>query len=315
MSLPRPHVSMIVCTRNRREPLEDCLASIERAAKAAPDVDLEIIVVDNGSEDGTGEFLATVAKTSSRPFKAVQEGRTGLSIARNAALRIARGSILAFTDDDCQLSETYFEELVKRYSNDDRPKVRGGRVELGDQGDASITIKLENAAQAYDPRHAPGGFVHGCNMTMHGTVPELIGAFDEDFGAGGALCAAEDTDFVVRAHLAGIPVEYVPDMAVVHHHGRRKRDEIRAVQSAYSFGDGGLIVKYWRKAPWLRRHFAWTFRSALREFGGGPLFNASLRLSHWPLVISGVRGALAYGSRRAARHSAGVFRRIGAPFS
>jgi GT2 family glycosyltransferase len=45
--------------------------------------------------------------------------------------------------------------------------------------------------------------------------------FDERFGAGTNIPAGEDTDYIYRAYLADVTIEYVPDMAVFHHHGRK----------------------------------------------------------------------------------------------
>jgi len=63
-----------------------------------------------------------------------------------------------------------------------------------------------------------GGFILGCNMAMQRIVFDKLGPFDERFGAGAVFKSGEDTDYVLRAYFAGIPVEYVPDMVVYHFH-------------------------------------------------------------------------------------------------
>jgi len=128
-------------------------------------------------------------------------------------------------------------------------------------------------------------------MTMHRDVAARIGPFDERFGAGGALRSAEDTDYLVRAMLAGMAVEYVPDMTIFHHHGRRDRMAIDRLHRDYHFGNGALCLKHLRRAPWLLRHFYWAVRAAMRELVGGPRFDQDLKLSHWPIVLMNLAGA------------------------
>ncbi|TIP38564.1 MAG: glycosyltransferase family 2 protein, partial [Mesorhizobium sp.] len=96
---------------------------------------------------------------------------------------------------------------------------------------------------------------------------------------------------LVRAMLAGMAVEYVPDMTIFHHHGRRDRMAIDRLHRDYHFGNGALLLKHFRRAPWLLRHFYWAARAAMRELVGGPRFDQELKLSHWPIVLMNLAGA------------------------
>ncbi|RUY36101.1 glycosyltransferase, partial [Mesorhizobium sp. M7A.F.Ca.CA.002.07.1.1] len=219
------------------------------------------------------------------------EPRPGLAAARNAGLTRARGRVLVFVDDDCALHRDYLRDLERHYASGEQWLIRGGRVELGDARDLPFTIKRSWARERLTPDVHPGGFVLGCNMTMHRDVAARIGYFDERFGAGGPLRSAEDTDYLVRAMLLGIAVEYVPDMTIFHHHGRRDRKAIEKLHRDYSLGNGGLCLKHVRHAPWLLRHFYWAARGAFRELAGGPAFDRELNLPHWPIVAMNLLGA------------------------
>jgi len=162
--------------------------------------------------------------------------------------------VLVFIDDDCKLDRDYLRDLERHYRSGEKWLIRGGRVELGDARDLPFTIKRCEARERLTPAVHPGGFVLGCNMTMHRDVAARIGPFDERFGAGGPLRSAEDTDYLVRAMLLGMPDEYVPDMTVLHHHGRRDRKSIDRLHRDYSLGNGALCLKHVRHAPWLLRH-------------------------------------------------------------
>lgn len=298
---PAPRVSFIVCTRDRAEALEACIRSIESACRSHPAVTSELVVVDNGSTDNTPEHLASIAAAADITMILLREARPGLAVARNTGLQRARGQILIFIDDDCEIDRNYLSDLEQHYAASERLVLRGGRVELGNSRDLPFTVKLSPVSERLIRRVHPGGFVLGCNMTMHREVAALVGAFDERLGAGAPMQSAEDTDYVLRAFQLGIPVEYVPDMTVYHHHGRRTRRAIEKLHRSYSFGNGGLYVKHARNATWLLRHFYWTVRSACMEPFGGPMFNPEVGLSHWPIVFMNLLGAFKFAGLLLAR--------------
>lgn len=287
----QPLASFIVCTRNRASSLKTCIASIQAASQFLAASMVELVIIDNGSTDGTWDYLAKIAAASRIRVTRVAEPRPGLAIARNAGLQHARGRILVFIDDDCELHPDYLRELERHYGDGGKCVIRGGRVELGDPEDLPFTIKCSPVRERFTRAVHPGGFVLGCNMTMHREVAASVGLFDERFGAGGPLKSAEDSDFLLRAYLLGIEVEYVPDMTVLHRHGRNALEAVETLHRDYSLGNGGLCLKHIRQAPWLLLHFWWTVRSACGELVGGPLFNSELRLSHWPIVFMNLRGA------------------------
>lgn len=293
-SSQEPFASFIVCTRNRAEALETCIRSIETACGVQAAVRWELIVVDNGSTDDTPERMARIVSASPLAITHLVERTPGLAAARNVAMARARGGILIFIDDDCEVDANYLRDLERHYAGGEGAIIRGGRVELGNARDLPFTIKRSNACERLTCDVHPGGFVLGCNMTMRREVALRVGAFDERFGAGAPLQSAEDTDYLVRAHRLGIPIEYVPDMVVFHHHGRRARAAIETLHRNYSFGNGALCLKHVRTAPWLLRHFCWTVRSACAESFGGPRFDPVLHLSHWPIVLMNLFGALTF---------------------
>ena len=262
-------VSLIICTRNRCTALEHALAAAaQAAARIAPVVEIDIVVVDNGSTDDTARVIDRMVSRHPRLMVGVNEARPGLSAARNAGLEHATGRILAFTDDDCELNPDYFVQLLEQFRDDEGPVVRGGRVELGDPRDLPITIKLSDAVEEFSADLMPGGFIHGCNMAASRTVFDRVGRFDERLGAGTRFFSGEDTDLLLRARTAGIPVIYVPDMTVRHFHGRRAHGELAKLTRQYEFGNGALLAKHGRAHPILVKAFYWNFKDALLELVG-----------------------------------------------
>ena len=290
-SAPKLRITIIVCTRNRRRALMRSLDSIERAACAYDARLIELIVVNNASVDDTREHLSSFVQGSRVSARAIDKPEAGLARARNAGLRQATGEVIAFIDDDCTLSEDYFVDLAQLYAAPPFQIIRGGRVELGEPEDFELTVKTTAERERYRPAVPPGGFVLGCNLTMHRDVAERIGPFDERFGAGGPLRSAEDTDYFVRAHRLGVPIEYVPRMSLVHHHGRQDRRAVVSCYRDYNFGNGALYAKHLFAAPWLIKHFLWTVRSGLQELWGGARFDTRIGLSNWDVVSANLAGA------------------------
>src|SRR3712207_2632458 len=102
-----PLISAIVCTWNRIALLEGALAALVDQVSAPPH---EIIVVDNASPDASGALIHRYAGRHPQ-VRYLYEPRQGLSYARNAGVRAARGAIIAFTDDDVRVAPEWMGEI------------------------------------------------------------------------------------------------------------------------------------------------------------------------------------------------------------
>ena len=263
-------LSVIVCTRDRAHAILPCLDSIVQSLSQAAPVDAEIVVVDNGSTDATSSLLRDWAATCPFPVNIQFEPRKGVCNARNRALSVAKGELLVFTDDDCRLDKNHITAALQHDARDTELVFRGGRVELGDPQDLPLSIKTETATQYWQKDTRPDNFdLHcafiGANMTMRRALADKIGLFDERFGPGTSLPGGDDVDYIFRAYLAGVRVEYVPDMVVFHHHGRRTSSAGHKLMRNYMVALGGQYAKY------IFRHFDfcrpayWDLKKALRE--------------------------------------------------
>jgi glycosyltransferase involved in cell wall biosynthesis len=261
-------ISLLICTRNRSRSLAATLASVDTAARHPGRGSIELIVVDNGSTDGTAAVIRHWA--TDRPFtvRLLSEPQPGLARARNTALRAARGRIVAMTDDDCVLHPDYFTRLVQVFAAQPAPVIIGGRILRGDPADLMLTVKLEDHPMLAEPGTFPGGFVMGANLAFTADVRRMVGPFDARFGAGAPFRAAEDTDFLLRAQAQGIPIRYDPGFVVDHHHGRRHADEAVTLLAGYGFGDGALYAKHIGTDRRVRRWLAQDLRNLADRFAG-----------------------------------------------
>lgn len=296
-------VSIIVCTLNRAHAIGTSLNSIATALTDAGPLDAEIIVVDNGSTDGTPTLVEDWARQCPFPVRIVPEARKGLSRARNTGMRAARGDIFIFTDDDCVLESDYIRTALNYAGRDVVPVLRGGRVELGDQTDLPLTIKTEREVTRRDIANEPdsvkhnsmGNLILGCNMVMPRKIFEKIGDFDQRLGAGTNMPGGEETDYICRAYLAGIPIEYVPDLVVYHFHGRKKKADGYKLFSNYFIGNGALYMKYLFVHPDFCRQFYWDLKKAVKEIlNKRNDFMPVIDFSYTDMIAFNIKGAFIF---------------------
>jgi glycosyltransferase involved in cell wall biosynthesis len=294
-------LSVIVATKNRAHAIRPCLDSIAAAIANAAPLNAEIVVVDNGSTDDTAAIIQAWANTSGLPVKVLSESGAGKGRALNCALRVSKGELLAFTDDDCRLHKDHLNDLLRHDAADTDFVLRGGRIELGDPTDLPITINTSPTRMRWSramnsARHdSMSGKINGCNMTMRRTLAERLGPFDEDFGPGSRIGSGDDTEYMYRAYVANAAIEYVPDMTVFHHHGRKTTDVGYKLWRSYMTGNGAICVKYLLKHPNLCRPVYWDCKNAFKEIiTGSNTFLPDIGFSHRDKVFYSMRGAVRY---------------------
>ena len=120
--------SVIIPTYNRPQDLKNCLESIVEQSRL-PD---EVIVIDDGDLDGMPCRKELEQKGIQCVFK--KKSQKGLTRSRNLGVKIARGDIIIFFDDDVVLMPNYIQEIVKTYEN-------GSDKDLGGVGGVEINLK------------------------------------------------------------------------------------------------------------------------------------------------------------------------------
>jgi glycosyltransferase involved in cell wall biosynthesis len=294
-------LSVIIVTKNRARHIVPCLDSIAAAFALAAPLDAEIVIVDNGSTDNTAALIDGWAKSNAVPVQALSHPGPGKSRGTNLALRAAKGDVLAFTDDDCRLHPEYVNDLLRHDAADTGLVLRGGRIELGDPTDLPLTIntsptpKRWSLALSTRDDCVESGQVIGCNMTMRRALVERLGPFDEDFGPGSRLGSGDDNEYVLRAYLNGITLEYVPDMTVLHHHGRKTSEEGKALFRRYMTGRGGLYAKYLFRHHHFYRQTYLDLKQVVKEVSTGTnTLLCDIGFSHRDKLVCIARGALRY---------------------
>lgn len=122
-------ISVIVPVYNIKEYLERCVDSI----LAQSWENLEILLVDDGSTDGTGELVDELQMKDDR-IRVFHKENGGSSSARNLGLREARGKYLGFVDSDDYIEPFMYERLYRAMQETGMPIAQGGRREIDEQG-------------------------------------------------------------------------------------------------------------------------------------------------------------------------------------
>ena len=217
----------------------------------------ETIVVDDGSTDDTADFVA-------KHFPSVRLLRlepSGLGTARNAGAAAARGTLLAFTDDDCEPDQEWLTRL--------RPIFQDGK--FGAAGGPNLPPAPRSAVEAVVCA-APGAPSHvmlddeeaehlpGCNIAVTKAAFQAIGGFDPLFHTAG-----DDVDFCWRLHDAGVRLGFAPG-AFVWHWRRPSVSAFLRQQLGYGRAERLLLAKH-------PERFSETGHARWRGFvyGGGPV--------------------------------------------
>ncbi len=196
--------SVIVCTRNGRERIGSCLTAIHRMK----DGGFETIVVDDGSSDDTGDFVA-------RNFpwaRLLRLPPSGLSAARNAGAAMARHPLFAFTDDDCEPDDEWLPRLRRAFQKEIYAAIGGPNLPPPPRNWEEAVACAAPGAPSHvmlddeEAEHLPG-----CNLAVRKSAFHAIGGFDPRFQTAG-----DDVDFCWRLREAGFRLGFAPGAFVWH---------------------------------------------------------------------------------------------------
>ncbi|WP_017300634.1 glycosyltransferase family 2 protein [Nodosilinea nodulosa] len=214
-----PLISAIICTHNRASYLGAAIASLLEQTY----VNYEVIVIDNASTDDT----KAVVEAFQPRLTYLYEGTLGLSAARNRGAAIARGSILAYLDDDAEASPQWLAALAEAFANHAQAAIAGGAVSLiWPQGIASprwLSPTLAESLGAYDLGPGlrlitdPGQTPRGLNYAVKKSFLDAAGGFDPQLGrVGKNLLSNEELHLTQQALASGFEVLFVPQAQVAH---------------------------------------------------------------------------------------------------
>ena len=238
-------VSVIVCTYNRAGLLKSAIDSI--LSNSYPD--FELVIVDQSDKDETKKLVQKYI--SEKPHIRYLWSQRGKSRALNLGVREAKGEIIAFTDDDCVVSEDWLEKIAAtfdRVTTDSIVVFGSVKIAKHDVRRGFIPANKIRYAEFKGPlsfkKVGLGGAV-GMNMVVRKNFFEKVGYFDEILGPGGELKACEEYDITYRALKKGFKIIHIPTIEV-EHHGFRTWKEGKLLFEHYIIGTVGTFCKHIR---------------------------------------------------------------------
>lgn len=202
-------VSFLVVTHNRTDCLESCLTSLSQQAFE----DREIIVLDNGSCPSTKQELrSTLSKMTGISFYELAEN-CGVSGGRNAAIRLARGDILVFIDDDAILLDSLATaKIVEKFCTLEQLGILSFKSINGGTGKVDRK-EFPNDSRWPDDidREFDTYYYIGVAHAIRREVFDKVGLYPDDF-----FYSMEEYDLSYRAINAGFRIVYFPGVTVIH---------------------------------------------------------------------------------------------------
>jgi GT2 family glycosyltransferase len=265
--------AIIVCTRERPEDLRRCLPSILLArVPGSP-----LVIVDQSRADDSEQVVrALMAEHEGIVY--VRSTRTGAATARNEGVERVTQELLLFTDDDCVVDADWALAWTSVFEANPRTGLGFGRVTAPAHDTTAGIIPTFDpgpAARSFGPeilRKGPVNIGMGANMAMRRSAWMAAGGFDEHFGPGKELPAAEEGDVAVRVLDHHFDVVHAPEPHVVHH-GFRAASAAAKLYHGYCLAGGAMYGKYIRSGD--RRAIYWT----ARELSGSSMRAARAALS------------------------------------
>jgi len=237
----RMGISVVVPVFNAEKTVAACLESLY-GQTCKP---LEIIVVDNGSTDGTQAIIGEMMHRSKDiPTHCLQETRRGPSFARNRGAFHARGEIIAFLDADCIADSSWLGRVFQSFDRAEIGAVAGSvigfdRITAIGKFHALFTMRVLPSSRLFHEFDLISGGFPTANLSIRSTLFRSIGGFDETMPI-----YAEDYDLCARIYQSGSQI-YFDKRAVVYH---QHRQSLKTTwRQSYGFGTGHATL--------LKKHF------------------------------------------------------------
>jgi glycosyltransferase involved in cell wall biosynthesis len=216
-------VSALVCTRNRPGPIAHAVPSL-LGGDSEP---FELLVIDQSDGPETEQALAPFRKDSRLAYH--RSATRGKGAALNEGLRLAKGSIVVCTDDDCEVPRGWVMQMAKILSSHPDAAIAFCNViPVPHDRNAGYVPAYERTTDRLlssisDVREGLG---LGAAMALRRDFALSVGGFDESFGPGARFPSADEWDISIRALLKGWSIYETPEVSVIHD-GFRTFDEGR----------------------------------------------------------------------------------------
>lgn len=216
-------ISIIICTYNNSLSLRRSLNSLLGVLK--PNIDYDIVIVDNNSSDDTKEVVSEFININDWELRYCFFPEQGLAKARNFGIKISKFEYVLFTDDDITFDKEFllaFERLILERN----PEIAGGRILLKYKNGRPIWLsdKIDYMYGWFDygthnKLYPSGSYPLGPSLLIKKALLNQLGGFDESMGLSGltqTVSRGEETELVMRYNDIGVKLWYCGESLVYH---------------------------------------------------------------------------------------------------
>ncbi len=225
-------VSVIIPTYNRNDLLKNCLQSFENINY--PKKDFEVIVVDDGSIDGTEEFMINNKNKFDFNLVSIRQKNKGPAAARNLGIAKSQGELIAFTDDDCVVEKDWLDEYVRSFDE----------VHIGGVGGATkhnmrgVFCEFMDFYKVMDPmvENSEVLYLITANACYRRDAILAVNGFEEKIRNPGG----EDPDLSMKIKEKGYKLLFNPNCVVYHFHKNNLKSFYRTF---FNYGRGSYFLR------------------------------------------------------------------------
>jgi len=221
--LDQKKVSILILTWNKLQFTKRCLKFLENNTTYR---NLEVIIVDNGSKDGTKEFLEKYNGLKGKDFKYIlNRSNLGYAAGVNQGVKECKGDYILLLNNDVYVLKNWLQSMVRIAENDEKVSIVGAKLiypktkRIQHAGIVFIRkiepLHIYKNCSLIDPKVNDKRYVDavtGACMLIKKELIDEIGFFDENYKYGGF----EDTDFCLKARRAGKKILYSPKSIAIH---------------------------------------------------------------------------------------------------
>lgn len=238
-----PDISVIIPTHNRKNLLLKCLESL--FDQNVDTMLYEIIVVDDGSTDGTKEALEEIILKSRHKLSYFFCEHKGSPAAKNLGIAKARSEVLAFVDDDCTVPRNWIKKIKYYHENYPDILVIQGKIENMVKNSLLAALEQDILDEYLKVKNIRNGAI-GVNFLAAGNCSFKRKAFSEsNLYFHENFIAAEEVDLVIRMKMKGLNILYAEDLLVFHKH---RSSFVGLLKRSFRDGRGRATLKStWEK--------------------------------------------------------------------
>ena len=234
-------ISIIILTWNKLKITKKCIRFLENNINYP---NLEIIIIDNGSVDGTPEFLKKLKESNKRKYKIIlNKSNLGYAKGINQGIRISEGYYIILLNNDVYITRDCLTSMIEKIENDRKNVIVGAKLIYPN------TMRIQHAGIVFIPKIEPLHIFKNCSyndprvnksrnidavtgalMLIKREIFENIGYFDENFKYGGF----EDTDFCLRCRIKGYKIIYSSN-SIAFHDERATTNQLNKYYQIYNY--------------------------------------------------------------------------------